>query len=306
MRAGLKRGFTAPPAITLEAHEATLVAVADGKTRHARTPDSEKPPFRPRTAPYAPHDRAGDAGGPSRRGARGDHGAIVPAYATTADVLPHRISAKGARTPLSAESMPNGKAYYQIAHPRVHDAGDEPRRGFTRSGSRRSADIPAQMMDIVRGDEVRRRPAGILTFLPHPIRASTPRRPTNCCARRRSCFPSSTRWWCTTLFRPPSPPALHRDHRSAARPRALLHPSGGVAGREAISSAPTTCRLATALFVARAEAAAQIRRRGTHARSRCRWPPRTSASRTSGAEVYSSAYGEGWALPMPRSSSWGR
>lgn len=155
MRAGLKRGFT-PPAITLEAHEAPLVAVANAK----RAED---------TGFWKPFVALPDTIAPATQEAlRAEAraaimGAIVPAYRETLTFFHGEYRPK-AREPLSAESMPNGKAYYQS---RIREfttlemSADE----IHAIGLKAVADIRAQMMDIVRETKFDGDLPAFLTFL---------------------------------------------------------------------------------------------------------------------------------------------
>jgi len=104
MRAGLGRGFT-PPKVTLTGRDASLVPVADAQTAEstvyfkpfakmpASIPDAEQAKLRAEAAAAI-------------------QSSVIPAYAHLLtffrdDYIPH------AQTALAAESLPDGKAYYQ-------------------------------------------------------------------------------------------------------------------------------------------------------------------------------------------------
>ncbi len=104
MRAGLKRGFT-PPRVTLEGRDSAIVAVAEAKT-------AEDTPY------YAPFKTMPSSLSPQLQASLKAEGAaaiaksVMPAYRDLlrffrSEYLP------GARKALSAESYPDGKAYYQ-------------------------------------------------------------------------------------------------------------------------------------------------------------------------------------------------
>jgi len=104
MRAGLARGFT-PPKVTLAGREAPLVAIAE-----ARNPQDTVyyTPFK--TMPAAIPASAQES--LRAEGIKLIAGSVQPAYAAVLrfvrdDYFPH------ARTALAAESLPDGKAYYQ-------------------------------------------------------------------------------------------------------------------------------------------------------------------------------------------------
>ena len=103
MRAGLARGFT-PPKVTLAGRDAPLVAISQAK------PEDTVwfKPFKdmPATIPPAEQARLRE------QGLRAIRELVQPAYAAALkfwrdDYYPH------ARTSLAAESLPDGKAYYQ-------------------------------------------------------------------------------------------------------------------------------------------------------------------------------------------------
>jgi uncharacterized protein (DUF885 family) len=103
MRAGLARGFT-PPKVTLAGRDAPLVAISEAK------PEDTVwfKPFKdmPSTIPPAEQE------GLRADGLRAIRESVQPAYAAALtfwreDYYPH------ARTSLAAESLPDGKAYYQ-------------------------------------------------------------------------------------------------------------------------------------------------------------------------------------------------
>jgi uncharacterized protein (DUF885 family) len=104
MRAGLARGFT-PPKVTLAGRDASLASVAD-----ARSPQDTVfyRPFKsmPASIPAAEQDSL------RAEGAKAIRESVQPAYAAVLrfvreDYFPH------ARHALAAESLPDGKAYYQ-------------------------------------------------------------------------------------------------------------------------------------------------------------------------------------------------
>ena len=104
MQAGLARGFT-PPKVTLTGRDASLVPVAT-----AKTPES--------TVYFKPFEKmpasipADDQKMLRAEAAAAIQADVIPSYATLLtffrdDYIPH------AQTSLAAESLPNGKAYYQ-------------------------------------------------------------------------------------------------------------------------------------------------------------------------------------------------
>jgi len=104
MRAGLARGFT-PPKVTLNGREAPLVAIAEAKNPQDTVYYT---PFKtmPATIPAA-----------TQEALRADalkliRGAVQPAYAAVLKFVREDYFPK-ARTALAAESLPDGKAYYQ-------------------------------------------------------------------------------------------------------------------------------------------------------------------------------------------------
>ncbi|MGJ7917880.1 DUF885 domain-containing protein [Massilia sp. LXY-6] len=104
MRAGLARGFT-PPRVTLAGRDAPLVSVAE-----ARSPQDTifYAPFRsmPATIPADEQARLRDEGAAAIREA------VQPAHAEVLAWVRSDYFPK-ARTALAAESLPDGKAYYQ-------------------------------------------------------------------------------------------------------------------------------------------------------------------------------------------------
>lgn len=104
MRAGLARGFT-PPKVTLAGREAPLVNIANAKTPQETvfyTPFKEMPS----TIPATVQDEL------RAQGTRLIAGRVQPAYATVLRFVQTEYFPK-ARTTLAAESLPDGKAYYQ-------------------------------------------------------------------------------------------------------------------------------------------------------------------------------------------------
>jgi len=104
MRAGLARGFT-PPKVTLAGRESTIVSVAQAKTPQDTvfyTPFKEMPA----AIPEAEREilRA--------QGAAAIRDKVQPAYAKVLDFFLNEYVPK-ARTTLAAESLPDGKSYYQ-------------------------------------------------------------------------------------------------------------------------------------------------------------------------------------------------
>jgi uncharacterized protein (DUF885 family) len=124
MRAGLARGFT-PPRVTLAGREAPLVSIAQ-----ARSPQDTifYTPFRTMPANIPPEEQARlrAAGIAAIRDSVQPAHAEVLAYVRS-DYFPH------ARTLLAAESLPDGKAYYQskiveytttsLSAGRIHEIG---------------------------------------------------------------------------------------------------------------------------------------------------------------------------------------
>ena len=103
MRAGLARGFT-PPQVTLAGRDAPLVAVASAKPEDTVW----YAPFKamPATIPADAQARLREAG---RRAIRAS---VQPAYAAALAFWRNDYYPR-ARTTLAAESLPDGKAYYQ-------------------------------------------------------------------------------------------------------------------------------------------------------------------------------------------------
>ncbi|MFK3737147.1 DUF885 domain-containing protein [Massilia sp. TN1-12] len=104
MRAGLARGFT-PPKVTLTGREAPLVNVAGAKTPQDTVFYS---PFKemPATMPAAVQEEL------RAQGTRLIAERVQPAYATVLKFVQAEYF-PGARTTLAAETLPDGKAYYQ-------------------------------------------------------------------------------------------------------------------------------------------------------------------------------------------------
>lgn len=104
MRAGLARGFT-PPQVTLAGRDAPLLAIANAKTVEETvwyTPFKEMPATIP-----------ADEGARLRaQGAALIESAVKPAYARALQFFRDEYVPK-ARTTLAAQSLPDGKAYYQ-------------------------------------------------------------------------------------------------------------------------------------------------------------------------------------------------
>ena len=124
MRAGLARGFT-PPKVTLAGRDATLASVA-----HAKTPQETVfyTPFKdmPASIPAAEQEQL------RARGVAAIRDSVQPAYAAVLEFMREEYVPK-ARTTLAAESMPDGKAYYQskiveyttteLTAQQIHDIG---------------------------------------------------------------------------------------------------------------------------------------------------------------------------------------
>jgi len=104
MRAGLARGFT-PPQVTLAGREAPLVAIAEAKSPQDTVYYA---PFKamPATMPAAQQDAL------RAEAAKLIQESVQPAYATVLAFVREEYFPK-ARTALAAESLPDGKAYYQ-------------------------------------------------------------------------------------------------------------------------------------------------------------------------------------------------
>jgi uncharacterized protein (DUF885 family) len=104
MRAGLAEGFT-PPQVTLAGRDASVASVAE-----AKSPQD--------TVFYTPFEKMPDAIPAEQQkqlraaAARTIQNTVMPAYATLLRFLRTEYIPK-ARTALAAESLPNGKAYYQ-------------------------------------------------------------------------------------------------------------------------------------------------------------------------------------------------
>lgn len=103
MRAGLARGFT-PPRVTLQGRDAALASVVEAKPEDTvfYTPFKNMPSAIPAAEQDALRTQAIAA----------IRGQVQPAYATTLAFVRERYL-PGARLALAAESLPDGKAYYQ-------------------------------------------------------------------------------------------------------------------------------------------------------------------------------------------------
>lgn len=104
MRAGLARGFT-PPQVTLAGRDASLASIADAKTPQETV---FYKPFKDMPASIPAAEQASLRA----QGVAAIRGSVQPAYAAVLkffreQYVPH------ARTSLAAESLPDGKAYYQ-------------------------------------------------------------------------------------------------------------------------------------------------------------------------------------------------
>ena len=118
MRAGLKRGFT-PPQVTLQGRDASINNVVDAKPEDI-------------AVLHAVQDHAGHRAGRSRRRCARKRsqviqGTVQPAYAELLKFWREEY-VPGARKTLAAEALPDGKAYYRAADPRIHHARHGPGR----------------------------------------------------------------------------------------------------------------------------------------------------------------------------------
>jgi uncharacterized protein (DUF885 family) len=140
MRAGLKRGFT-PPRVTLAGRDASLSAVADEKTLENLVFFK---PFKtmPATIPAAQQDALRTAALAALRDA------VVPAHAELLRFMRDEY-VPNATEALAAESLPDGKAYYQS---RITEfttttlSADE----IHQTGLAEMAKIRAEMLDVIR------------------------------------------------------------------------------------------------------------------------------------------------------------
>ncbi|HEX4165316.1 MAG TPA: DUF885 family protein [Bryobacteraceae bacterium] len=104
MRAGLHRGFT-PPKITLAGRDSSIRSVAE-----AKSPED--------TVFYTPYKKmpasipAGEQATLRAEAVKAIHDSVMPAYADLLKFVSN-VYIPGAREALAAQSLPNGKAYYQ-------------------------------------------------------------------------------------------------------------------------------------------------------------------------------------------------
>jgi len=155
MRAGLKRGFT-PPQITLKGRDAGVEQVASAKSAE------ESPfyaPFKTLPATIAPHVRA--ALQAEAKAAISD--AVVPAHVTLLKFL-RQDYIPGARKPLDAYSLPDGKAYYQ-SKIREFVTLDKSPEEIHKIGLAEMARIRAQMAEVMQQVDFKGDLPAFLTFL---------------------------------------------------------------------------------------------------------------------------------------------
>ncbi|MFV0623680.1 DUF885 domain-containing protein [Sphingomonas sp. ac-8] len=155
MRAGLKRGFT-PPAITLQGRDAGVAEVAEAKSL-------DDQPF---YAPFAKMPATIPAATQAtlrKEGEAAIREALVPAHTKLLAFLRTEYI-PGARTPLDATSLPDGKAYYQ-SKIREFTTLDKSPDAIHAIGLAEVAKIRARMLEVMKEVEFQGDLPAFLTFL---------------------------------------------------------------------------------------------------------------------------------------------
>jgi uncharacterized protein (DUF885 family) len=155
MKAGLARGFT-PPKITVEGRDATVVSVID-----PRTPEDNPfyAPFKkmPASIPAATQAELRAAGAAAIRDS------VVPAHRTLLAFLRDDYIPQ-ARTSLDANSLPDGKAYYQSKIKEFTTLDLTPQQ-IHRIGLDEVAEIHAEMLAVMKEVDFRGDLPAFLTYL---------------------------------------------------------------------------------------------------------------------------------------------
>jgi uncharacterized protein (DUF885 family) len=169
MRAGMARGFT-PPKVTLVGRDSSITSVTDAKTPQDTV---FYLPFKkmPASMPAAQQEEL------RAQAVKVIESAVIPAHQSLLKFMREEYVPK-AREELAAESLPDGKAYYQskiveftttsLSADQIHNIGLE-----------EMAKIRAEMHDVMKQVDSK------ATCRPScnscaPIRSSTPRRRKNC------------------------------------------------------------------------------------------------------------------------------
>jgi uncharacterized protein (DUF885 family) len=155
MRAGLARGFT-PPRVTLAGRDAPLVSIAEAKTPRETIFYT---PFKTMPA----HIPAAEQAALREAGAAAIQASVQPAYAEVLAFVRGDYFPK-ARTALAAESLPDGKAYYQskiIEYTTTSLSADE----IHRIGLAEMAKIRAEMQETMRKAGFEKELPAFLAFL---------------------------------------------------------------------------------------------------------------------------------------------
>src|SRR5579859_3394250 len=227
MKAGEARGF-APPKVTLEGRDISIATIAEAK----RAEDTGFwAPFKamPNTVPA---DRQEALRAEARQAIMAN---VVPAYAKLlsywrSDYVPH------ANPELAAEKLPGGAAYYR-SKIREFTTLDLTPDQIHAIGLAEVASIHAEMLGVMKQVGFKGGFAASSSIC-GPIRASTPRRPTNCSRTRRGPPSASTarRRPGSAICRAAASPSCRCRRRS--RPSTLR----GEGATASIWSTPPTCR----------------------------------------------------------------
>jgi uncharacterized protein (DUF885 family) len=155
MRAGLKRGFT-PARVTLEGRDASIVSVTE-----ARSPEA--------TAYYAPFEKmpatipVDEQAALRAQAVRVIREAVIPAYLKLLAFVRNEY-VPGSRSELAAQSLPDGKAYYQAKIVEFTTTGLTPDQ-IHRIGLQEMAKIRAEMLEAMKQTGFKGDFAGFLAFL---------------------------------------------------------------------------------------------------------------------------------------------
>jgi uncharacterized protein (DUF885 family) len=155
MRAGLARGFT-PPQITLKGRDDTIAYVADAKT------PEETLFYKPFLAmpPSIPAETQAELRAEAVKAIRDK---AIPAYKALLTFM-RQDYIPNARKTLAAESLPDGKAYYQSKLVEFTTTDLTPDQIY-RIGQTEVADIHAQMLDVMKEVHFQGDLPAFLTFL---------------------------------------------------------------------------------------------------------------------------------------------
>ncbi len=154
LRAGLKRGFT-PPAIVLKGRDASIASVsgAAGETNPYYRPFKAMPASIP----------AADQARLRAEGLAAIQSSVIPAYAELLTFMRSEYLPK-ARTVLAAETLPDGKAYYQ-SKIKEFTTTDMTADQIHQLGLAEVAKIHAQMLEVMKETDFKGDFPAFLTFL---------------------------------------------------------------------------------------------------------------------------------------------